>query len=63
MFNLIQATIKYRQLQIDKIKGLLPKPIQHNPKVNHIDGGIYDIEAESEAKAISKAYKSRTIDF
>ena len=63
MFNLIQATSKYKQLQIDKVKGLSPKPKQYNPIVEHIDGDIYDTQAESEAKAISKAYKSATIDF
>lgn len=63
MFNINKAVQKLQQLKHDKVHGLpyirLPKP----PKVQHVDGMLYEITAQQESMAMSKGFKNKSKDF
>lgn len=63
MFNLSKEVNRLQQLRHDKTQGLPYKRKQHDPKVKHIDGTIYNGEAKQESIAISNSFKNYSKDF
>ncbi len=63
MFNLTKEVIKLQQLEHTKIYGLPYKPRQSNPKVQHIDNILFDINAEQESLYIDKRFRNYSICF
>jgi len=63
MFNLQSETDRLRQLRHDRIHGLPNKRRQHNPKVRHVDGTLYNGKAMQEGAAISRGFKNKSLDF
>ena len=63
MFDIIKAVQAMKQLEHDKMQGLPKRRKSCNPPIKHIDGSIYEKQAVQEGIAISRSYKSRTIDF
>lgn len=63
MFNLNQAVKKHQLFEEQKVTGLPERKRQHNLPVKHVDISVYEQQAEREGRAISKAYRSRTMDF
>lgn len=63
MFNINNAVEQLKLLEYTKIHGLPIQRKHKDPKIQHIDDTPYIEQAEKEGIAISKAYRSRTIDF
>ena len=63
MFNLQSEVNRLQQLQYAKIHGLPYKPKQYDPKVSHIDEGVFEIQAMQEGIAIPKGFHNHSRDF
>lgn len=63
MFNLQSEVQRLQLLEHAKVHGLLNKPKQSNPEIPHIDDTVYNGQAKEEGIAISRCFKSRTMDF
>lgn len=63
MFNLRKQANKLQQLKHDKIHGLPYKRKPKNPKTLHIDGTIFNGQANQEGIAISHSFKNKSHDF
>lgn len=71
MFNLQSEVNRLQQLKHDKVHGLPYKRKLKNPKdakrtsfaVQHVDGTIYNGDAEQEGIAISNGFKNKSRDF
>lgn len=63
MFNLQSEVNRLRQLQHAKIHGLPIVRQPKNPKVDHVDGILYEMQANQEGQAIPKSFHNRSMDF
>jgi len=63
MFSLNKEVNRLQQLQHNKIYGLSYRPKQHNPKVSHIDGTIYEMQAIQEGLSIPRSFHNHSKDF
>lgn len=63
MFDITKAVQKHQQLQADKINGLPSKSKEYQEFIQHIDDTKHIEQAEREGVAISRAFKSKTMDF
>ncbi len=63
MFNLSEQTRKLQQLKHDKIYGLPYKRHPKPPKIQHVDGILYEITAQQESIALLKGFKNKSLDF
>lgn len=63
MFNLREQVSKLQQLKHDKIHGLPYKRKPKNPKIDHVNGTLYNGQANQEGIAISKGFKNKSHDF
>ena len=63
MFGINIAVEQRKQLQHDKIHGLSYKPKQYDDEVLHITDDDINAQAECEGRFMSRAFKSKTMDF
>lgn len=63
MFNLTKEVQRLQQLKHDKIHGLPYKRKQRNPKIQQVDGNVFEINAEQEGKAIPHSFHNYSADF
>ena len=63
MFNLSQQVCRLKQRKYDHIHGLPDRPKQHDKKVSHIDGILYEDKAEHEHRYIIRRFKNYSKGF
>ena len=63
MFNLQSEVNRLQQLKHAKVYGLPHKPKQHDSKIQHIDGTLYETNAERESMAISRGFHNHSLGF
>ncbi len=63
MFDINTAVKQLKELQYAKIHGIPDKPKQHNKKVAHVDGSLYEDKAEHEHIYMIRRFINRSKDF
>ena len=63
LFDIQKAVHKQEQLKYDAIHGLPDKDRDYQEPIQHIDGNVFEQQAEREGGQISKSFKNRSPDF
>ena len=63
MFNLSEQVRRLQQLKHAKIHGLAIVRRRYDPKIQHIDSTLYEIEAEQEGMIISRGFHNHSLGF
>ena len=63
MFNLSEYVRILKQRKYDHIHGLPDRPKQHDAKVSHIDGTLFDDKARCEGGYIRRCFKNHSKGF
>jgi len=63
MFNLQSETQRIQQLKHDKIYGLPYKRKPKDPKIQHIDGNMFETDAQHEGAVMLRGFKNKSVDF
>lgn len=63
MFNLSEQVRRLQQLKHDRVYGLPYKRRTGDPKVQHVDGTLYEIDAEQESMAMVCSFHNHSLGF